>query len=98
MKGKKEKGGEKGGREERRWRAGRERKEGDQEKGEETCSFAMAARTKGCRQNGLTKINVSPDMLGGCQFKILGSTELAPSEAGGGLSLASLPCLSGVVL
>lgn len=58
----------------------------------------MAARTKGCRQNGLTKINVSPDMLGGCQFKILGSTELVPSEAGGGLSLASLPCLSGVVL
>lgn len=37
MKGKKEKGGEKGGREERRWRVGRERKEGDQEKGEETC-------------------------------------------------------------
>lgn len=36
MKGEKEKGGEKGGREERRWRAGRERKE-DQEKGEETC-------------------------------------------------------------
>lgn len=70
-----------------------ERKEGDQEKGEKNC-VAMAAR----RQNGLTKINVSPDMFGGSQFKILGSTELVPSEAGGGLFLASLPCLSRIVL
>lgn len=37
MKGEKEKGGEKGGRKKRRWRDGRERKEGDQEQGEETC-------------------------------------------------------------
>lgn len=57
------------------------------------CWFTMAAR-----QNGLTKINVSLDMFGACQFKILGSTELVPSEAWGGLSLAPVPCLSGVVV
>lgn len=46
------------------------------------------------QMEGLTKINVFPHVFGSWKFKILWLTDLAPSEAGRGLFLASLPCLS----